>query len=1026
MAIGGDSELTYSELDALAGGFLSACRNRGWPGPGARAALLMRHGGPQMAAALAILRGGGAMVTLNPSDPPARLAEIRETVAPALVVTEAPFLEQARTAGFAEEQIVAAPNQEPGLQTPVEPDALAFLICTSGSSGRPKVVMQTHRNMLHNILRYTNGLAVRPSERIAWLASLSGAQGIVTAWCALMNGATLCPFPLAERGLIGLADWLERERITLFDALPSILRSFDRTLPSDRTIAGVRLVRLGSEPGLRGDFEIFQRRFGSESMLASMFGSSEAGTMAQMLIAPTDQLTDERLPVGGVTDGIEVQLLGPDGEPVKTDEVGEIVVHGDHLSPGYWGDERLTAERFMTVNGRRCYRTGDLARRRQDGALTVIGRTDSQVKIRGHGVQLEEIESALAQQPGVAAAAVTVTRSDRGDASLTAYVSERAGAELSALVLRQALRVTLSPHAVPTEFVFITEWPLNANGKVDRGRLGEVARSPAADRPGSAASPVTVELVAGIWLTALERDAIDPDEPFLELGGDSLTAAEIAAGVYERFSVEFGLGTFDERLTVARMAALIDERRRDASDAGGAEPPPPRREAHAGPAPLSFAQERFWRQAAETGAGFNGCAAYRIVGPLDVTALRHSLEQIVRRHEVLRTGFVTRDGQPVAVVHPPGVIELGVVDLSAAADPERRAVELLASDARTPFDLQGPTLLRLRLVHLSSGEHWLLRSAHHLVFDAPSWRIFVAELAAIYPAFLRGDDSPLPDELPLQMGDYARWERRWMDRDSPAYQAELDWWQRRLNPRPQPVVLPFVRADPALDASDADGVIDVVSPRAVTAMLDGLGRELGATYFMTRLAVFSALVALETGALDMAIDTYLTLRRRAELLRMFGPLMNRAPIRLRFAGEMGLARWVAAVRTEIVELSGYGRIPFDLLIQELRARGVHHPTLGTTFQLDEEPVRVKFGGLVVEPLPRAPIRPWACIFRVIRIESGERWRGIFDPERFDPTGVEHFLIRMRSLAVSACAEPQRPLSELYAAMSPAPPRERSG
>jgi len=110
--------------------------------------------------------------------------------------------------------------------------------------------------------------------------------------------------------------------------------------------------------------------------------------MAQMLIAPTDQLTDERLPVGGVTDGIEVQLLGPDGEPVKTDEVGEIVVHGDHLSPGYWGDERLTAERFMTVNGRRCYRTGDLARRRQDGALTVIGRTDSQVKIRGHGVQL--------------------------------------------------------------------------------------------------------------------------------------------------------------------------------------------------------------------------------------------------------------------------------------------------------------------------------------------------------------------------------------------------------------------------------------------------------------------------------------------------------------------------------------------------------------------------------------------------------------------------------------------------------------
>lgn len=1019
---GGECELSYRALDSLAAGFLGAYRDRGWPGPGARAALLMRHGGRQLAAALAILRGGGAIVTLNPSDPPARLSEIREAIAPALLVTEAPFLGQARAGGFAERQIVVEPSREPGREVAVEPGALAFLICTSGSSGRPKIVMQTHRNMLHNILRYTNGLSVSPGERIAWLASLSGGQGIVTAWCALMNGATLCPFPLAERGQHRLADWIERERITLFDALPSILRSFDRALPADRAVAGVRLVRLGSEPALRGDFEIFRRRFGPTSMLASVFGSSEAGTMAQMLIAPGDGIAAERLPVGGVTEGIEVQLVDDRGEPVTPGEVGEIVVYGDHLSPGYWGDERLTAERFRSVNGGRSYRTGDLARLDQDSGLTVIGRTDSLVKVHGYGVQLEEVEAALTRHVDVVAAAVLVRLSERGDTSLIAHVAGRAESELSASELRRSLRTELPPHAVPAEFVFVPELPLNPNGKVDRARLAALARSPGTPQV-PAASIETVERLAGIWGEALERDGIDIDQSFLELGGDSLIAAVIAADVHEQFGFDFGLDAFDDRLTIGRMAAVLDH----SPAPGGFEgPPPPRREAHADCSSLSYAQESMWRDAARKGAGFNGAAGFRIRGPLDIAALRRSVEKIVRRHEVLRTGFVMRDGQPVAVVHPPGAIELPVLDLSADPEPEQRATEVLAADARTPFDLQAPSLLRLRLVRVRPGEHWLLRTIHHLVSDALSWRIFVAELAVVYPAFRQGLQSPLPDELPLQMGDYARWERRSIDRDSPAYQAELDWWQPRLDSRPAPIVLPFVRREPAPDTTDSDGLVDVVSPRGVTAGLDELGRKLGATYFMTRLAVFSALVGLETGTQDMAIDTYLTLRRGAELRGLFGPLINQAVIRLRFTAEMGLARWVAAVRTEIVDLGRHGWIPYTLLMQELGARGVRPPALGTKFQVDEEPAPARFDGLEVEPLPRDPVQPFAFRLEVKRTPSGERWRAVLDPQLHDPAGVERFLIRMRSLAVDACAEPRRSLRELHATAEPSLLPERSG
>ncbi len=1017
---GGASQLTYAALDRLAAGYLAACWERGWPGLGSRAALLMGHGGPQLAAALAILRGGGAVVTLNPSDPPARLSEIRRAVAPAVVVTEPRFLELARAAGFDDHVVVLEPGQGPPpgqIETP--PDALAFLICTSGSTGRPKIVMQSHRNMLHNILRYTNGLAVSQGERIAWLASLSGMQGIVTAWCGLMNGATVCPFPLAERGLIGLADWIEGERITLFDALPSILRSFDRVLRPTRTIKGVRLVRLGSEPAFSSDLDIFRRRFATGTVLASVFGSSEAGTMAQMLIAPDQAVAGERLPVGSVTEGIAVELRSETDEPVSEGETGEIIVYGDHLSPGYWRDEHLTEQRFGDDSGTRYFRTGDLAHRDENDNLTVIGRTDGLVKVNGQGVQLEEVEAALTQEPDVAAAAVALKLDQRGQARLIAYVSPRNEGQLSAAALRQAVRSKLVPQAVPHEFSFVSELPLNSNGKIDRSRLAEGISSRVGPRRDDSSAPELIEVLTSLWAGALERDAIDVDETFLELGGDSLTAAVIASDVHDRFGVELGLGEFGEDLTVESMAGLIDSATKATANGRVGGEPPLRREPQV-ESPLTFAQETFWHQAPRKGAGFNGAAGFRIRGPLDAAALRQSLQQIVRRHEILRTGFVAQDGQPVAVVHPPSPIEVPIIDLSSEAEPEKRALELLAADARTPFDLEGPSLLRLRLVRLRSDEHWLLRTIHHLVSDALSWQIFVSEVAALYPAFRRGSVSPLPDEPPLQMGDYARWERRAIDPASPAFQAELDWWRHRLKPRPAAISLPFLRAEAEPDAPDADGIVELVVGRDLLVPLDECGRGVGATYFMTRLAVFSALLGFETGIGDMAIDTYLSLRRRGELRGLFGPLINRSVIRLGFDEGVSLGAWLATVRAEIVELDRHGWIPFDLLLEELRERGVGRPTLGTKFQVDEEPAPARFAELEVEPLQRDPVAPWAFMLLVKRTASGERWRAVFDPKLHDPGGVERFLVRMRALAVAAGAEPRRPLGELHAAGAAAP------
>ncbi len=473
-AIAGISRpLTYSELHSLADHYATLLLERG--GGRGQLALLLDHGPQVVAGALGALQCGMAVVTLNASEPPARLAGLRNATGASLLLTDELHAAHGRAAGFTDSQIVQVGSRTAGSSeagTRIEPDAPAFMICTSGSTGRPKIVIQTHRNMLHNVLRYTNGLRLSEDDRVAWLASLSGGQGLATALSTLLNGATLCPFPISERGVTGLADWLDEHRITVFDTLPSVLRNFSRTL-GEQQFAAVRLVRLASEPALRSDFDAFRRHFSESCELASVLGSSEAGIIAQFVLHPQDDPPEGRLTVGDAVEGIELSLEEDEGRHVEEGQTGEIVIHSRYLSPGYFGDQALTAERFESIDDVRRFRTGDLARR-SAGSITVVGRADGQVKIRGHRLQLEEVEAALARQRDVSGAAAVVRPNARGDARLIAYLTMTPGSELDAARLRRSLTDVLAPHAVPSAIVRIDAFPLTPHGKVDRERLASM------------------------------------------------------------------------------------------------------------------------------------------------------------------------------------------------------------------------------------------------------------------------------------------------------------------------------------------------------------------------------------------------------------------------------------------------------------------------------------------------------------------------------------------------------------------------
>ena len=1017
-AIAGTSwEPSFEELDAAANGIAHAVLERDGANEG-RVALLLRHDAPLIAAILGVLKAGKTVVALSPGDPPARLERMRASTGARSVLCDDRYRELALRAGFPPDRLIHVPARpddgRPSPEVSIDPDRTAFLVQTSGSTGEPKGVMQPHRNMLHNVLRQTNALGVDADDTVTLLASPSGAQGVAMLWVALLNGATLCPFPVMERGVTGLVPWLDENGVTVLNMSASLFRNFVRTLDHGARIPNIRLLRIGSEPSLRDDFDAFRRHLPPSCVLANMYASSEAGNVARCLLTTVAEPEDGPLPVGRPGEGVTVRVLDEDGEPAPPGRVGEIVVTSRYLSPGYWGDPALTAERFDDAgpDGARVFRTGDLGRVSDDGVLTVIGRSDSQVNVHGYRVELTEVEGAMARLPGVAAAAVSPRTAPGGDVKLAGYVAAQPGSEISTASLRRGLRAVLPDHAVPSTFAVLDSMPLGPHGKVDRRRLTDVepsAQPPA--RPTSSPTSEIEELLAAIWARALELDRVDRDDDFFELGGDSLTAAVIAAELHGALGVEVELGTFAEAPTVAAMAEVVDRKQVDGGADGRPEPASvPRAERP----PASFFQEGIWRSSRtpEEAAGHTVAVAYWIDGRPDVAALRLGVNDLVRRHEALRTTFEERDGRLVQVVHPHTPLELPVVDLGDSPDPAAEADDLLEREARVPFDLERGPLIRLWLIRIRDDEHRLLRVSHHIVTDATSWELFFDELGPVYEAYSRGEEPPpADDDPPWQYGEFATWERRSHQPGSRRHRAEVEWWRPVLDPSLPPLPLPCVRpsVDPRAPASD--GVFWWGLSPQVSERLARLGAASGGTYYMVRLALFAAHLAAETDCEEVSLLTAMSKRRLPQVQRMFGPCLDTRPLRIRVTPDATLSQWLRDVRDLVAEASAHSEIPLPELSEELGVAGP--PPVQATFAESRAVDRTRLGDLEVTSMGHVfTTTPPGMSIWVNRRQEADRCYARFDQRFFDPSAVRAFVDGYRRVAERAPEYAERPVGEL--------------
>jgi acyl carrier protein len=579
---------------------------------------------------------------------------------------------------------------------------------------------------------------------------------------------------------------------------------------------------------------------------------------------------------------------------------------------------------------------------------------------------------------------------------------------------------------LPVGFVFIEQFPLTPHGKIDREALGKT--DPKIPERTFLENPVseTEVLLAGTWKRIFKRDFIARQDNFFDLGGDSLSAAVVAAQVYSALEVELPLRAFADHSTLAELAGVIDELHRS-----GRAPATPKlaRAPRDAPLPLSFEQEHTWKHArkGKEADGYTVATCYRLCGPLDSGILRECLNYLGRRHEMLRTTFDEVAGKPVQVVHPAGPVSWRQFDFSGIPDAGEKATRLLQDDAREGFDLKSGPLIRFSLVKISDDEHRLLSVTHHIILDAWSWKIFFRELGILYEAKLRGEAPPLPESEPLQYADYAAWQRQVMQPDQPAFRDAVEWWREQSLRRasdwrgkfssagPRATRLPLRRLWKRADAPVAEGLIWWGIDRETSRRLDQIGRDARATYYMTRLAVFAALVAAESGQTNLMLGTYATNRNRVELQNMFGFFANPVALRLHCDLDRTFREWLAGVRAAVIETQAHAEIPHDELCRELRKIGVKPLKFDLIFGVSDHTAPVRFSGIELTWLERRmEAMPSGFTLTFDQHNEDHRCWVASDARIYDPDKVREFLNRLVRLLDAASHSPDSSIAKLIA------------
>jgi amino acid adenylation domain-containing protein len=1019
-----DNQLSYAELNARANQLARYLQKFG-VGPETPVVLNFERSVESLTGLLAILKAGGAYVPLDGTQPGQRLiAILAETNAP-VIVTQSSLKEQfeGRT-----EQVIcidsdwdaisreSAENASAG----VHEDNLAYIIYTSGSTGKPKGVAVEHRQLTNYFYAIRERLGVEPNSSYATVSTFAADLGNTMIYLSLCAGGTLNVTTKQQATeAAALIAHAKRHEIDYLKIVPSHLEALLAHDGSESFLPRRCLV-LGGEAAAPGLINLVRKR-APQCAIYNHYGPTETtvGVLTYKVEADRDQ--QKGLPLGRPLANNSVYILDQRFIPVAVGETGEVYLGGAQVTRGYVREAGITAERFVPnpfgPRGARLYRTGDLGRFLPEGNVEFAGRADNQIKLRGNRIELGEIRSALNHHPEISDSVAIVTKDENDQQLLAAYYIAQRDLDISEL--RTFLADYLAEQAIPNHFGRLAKFPLNPNGKIDFQAIADIERTERLS-PRRVVSPATPmeELLAGLWTNVLGVKQLSTDENFFAIGGHSLLATRIVSQLHRLLQIEVPFTVLFESPTIAATAKRLEFLLKQDE---GIQSPPIVRVSRDQKLPLSFAQQRLWflDQLQPNSSGYNSTSAMRLTGTLNVNVLSRTLNEIVRRHEILRTRFRAIGGEAVQAISPHVEVSWAVKDLTQYDGIERDAEvsRIINEDSSCPFDLATGPLLRVTILRLGPEEHVLVVTMHHIVTDAWSNGILMLETSALYNAFVEDKSSPL-SELPVQYADYSSWQRECLAGEM--LERHLAYWRKQLS-APLPMLeLPGDR--PRTESRAGRGAKQTMTiPNDLMEELKAFSRQRGVTLFMTLVAAFKVLLHFYTKQDDIVIGTDVANRNRPEIEGLIGFFINQLVLRTDLSGNPTFAELLDRVREVTMGAYAYQDLPFDRLVEALKPErdARYAPFFQIKLVLENtSPGELELAGVRIDPLETDSGAAKLDLILVLR-ERPDGLQGWFEynGDLFDDSTVTRFAENLEVVLRNALASPDSRISDLHEAIA---------
>ncbi len=1009
-----ETQLTYRQLNEQSNQLAHSLKKLG-VGPDAVVGILTHRSHLPLVAMLGILKAGGAYLPLDAELPSEALSLRLQDVQPVAVVTEQSLSHRLDCPFVCLDGETLGGESIENLAPSATENNLAYILFTSGSTGQPKAVAIAHRQILNYCYAIQERLNLTTPASFALVSTLSADLGNTAIFPALCTGGTLhIMSKVRSSDPDALAAYFRQHPIDCLKIVPSHLMAL---LGGDRPgdILPRQCLVLGGETATWEAVATI-RKSAPHCRIFNHYGPTETTVGVLTYEVPQNRPAYAKtVPLGSAIANTQIYILDRHQQPVPIGVTGELYIGGAGVARGYLNRPELTQDKFIpnpfhTSQETHLYKTGDRARYLPDGTIEFLGRVDEQVKIRGFRIELGEIETVLTQHPTVREAVVTLREDEPGNPRLVAYLVPFG--KLETVAIREFLAQRLPEYMIPGMFVTLERLSLTNNGKCDRRALPAPDTQLATVEYIAPRTPVEAA-IAGIWSELLHCPNISIHDDFFALGGHSLLATQAISRLRATFQVELPLKTLFEASTLATLAKCIE---RAIQAELGLEIPAIVPMSRGETAPLSFAQQRLWfLDRLDPGSpSYNLPRAVRITGKLNPTALEHCFTEIVRRHEILRTQFVSLNRNPLQQIIPATPFNLPVIDLQGLSpeDSEAQVRRITEAEARQGFNLESDRLLRGQLLQLGATEWVLLFTLHHIVSDGWSTGVLIRELAALYPEFSEGKPSPLP-ELPIQYADFALWQQNWLQ--GAILETQLGYWKEQLGGSLPVLELPTDKPRPPVQTFRGNNV-SLTLPPALSESLKQLSGQQGVTLYMTLLAAFKTLLYRYSGQADILVGSPIANRNHGEIEQSIGFFVNTLVLRTDLSDNPSFCQLINRVRKVTLGAYAHQDLPFEKLVEALQPERdlSRHPLFQVMFIFQNAPVTpLELPGLTLEPLEHENgTAKYDLSLYVRETDAGLEATWEYNTDLFEPATIQRMQGHWQTLLEAIATAPETPISHL--------------